>query len=64
MGNQSSDILITSVEDDALQPLLQRFWELEDLPVERMRTREERQCEEIFVKNFKRDSDGRYEGFH
>lgn len=51
---------VVSVED-SLQPLLQRFWELEDLPTERVRTKDEEQCEEIYKINLKRDPDGRYE---
>lgn len=61
VGKESAKMLMTLAEEDALQPLLQRFWEIEDLPMERMRTKEEKQCDDIFVKNVKRDSDGRYE---
>lgn len=51
----------TVLEEEDLHSLLQKFWELEEIPLERVRTEEERKCEEIFVQNVNRDAEGRYE---
>jgi len=44
----------------ALEQELQRFWEVEELPHERMLSAEDRLCEEHFLANYSRDKTGRY----
>jgi len=39
---------------------LQKFWELEELPVKRILSPEESYCEELFEATHERDDSGRY----
>lgn len=39
---------------------LARFWELEEVPLQRLHTVSERECEEMYDKTFRRDSTGRF----
>ncbi|KMQ91466.1 transposon polyprotein [Lasius niger] len=48
-----------AVEAD-LHDDLRRFWQLEELPNERILTPEERQCERLFIETHARDETGRY----
>lgn len=53
-----------AVEHDGdlqLDPLLRRFWEMEEIQPGRIRTAEQEQCEEIFMKTHRRLADGRIE---
>lgn len=43
-----------------LQQTMQRFWEVENIPSAKILTREERECERIFIESYKRDHNGRY----
>lgn len=40
--------------------LLTKFWEVEDLPVEHHRSKEEQACEDLFTSTYSRLADGRY----
>lgn len=46
--------------EQELERLLSRFWETEEMPSKRVRSKEEEECEAIFVKGHSTDSDGRY----
>ncbi|KYN11439.1 hypothetical protein ALC57_16407 [Trachymyrmex cornetzi] len=50
--------LITN--DGELSHDLQRFWEIEELPLKHSYSSEEQACEEHFTKTTKRDTDGRF----
>lgn len=43
-----------------LTDTIQRLWEIEELPQEKLLTKEEKACEEIFAKTHSRDPTGRY----
>lgn len=43
-----------------LMSIVQKLWEVEELPHAKKRTREEELCEEVFVKQHQRDAFGRY----
>lgn len=47
-------------EDERLESMLQRLWESDDIPKERMRTSEEERAERVFKDNVSRDETGRY----
>ncbi|XP_036322076.1 uncharacterized protein LOC118736080 [Rhagoletis pomonella] len=44
----------------ALDKQLSTFWELEDIPEDRIMTAEEKQCEELYKRTTMRNQDGRY----
>lgn len=44
----------------ALSEIMQKLWEIEEIPNERKRTKEEELCEDIFVSQHSRDASGRY----
>lgn len=65
-GIRVSDALTMGVAMDAetnaqLDPLLRRFWELEEIQPGRVRTSEQEQCEERFLETYRRLADGRIE---
>lgn len=43
-----------------LSELMQKLWEIEELPQQKVRTKEEEKCEEVFVQGHSRDKTGRY----
>lgn len=43
-----------------LMEVIQKLWQIEEIPEERKRTKEEEMCEEIFVKGYSRNWSGRY----
>lgn len=43
-----------------LSQIMQRFWEVENIPDIRKRSPEEEECERLFMKNHTRNRDGRY----
>lgn len=43
-----------------LNKTIQKLWEMEELPQQKVRTKEEEKCEEIFTKEHSRDQFGRY----
>lgn len=47
--------------DTHLAPLLQRFWEMEEISSVRVRTIEQEQCEDIFMRTHQRLADGHYQ---
>jgi len=44
----------------SLDQILQKFWEIEELPTQTLLTPEDQQCEEHFISTHSRDSEGRY----
>ncbi len=54
---QRVDVHHATVDTDAI---LQRFWEVENIPLTCVQTEEERKCEEHFTKTYSRDSTGRF----
>lgn len=54
-------VVSDSPEETVLETKLQRFWELEEVSVERKRTIEQEKCEEIFMNTHRRLSNGRYQ---
>lgn len=52
--------VVKQEEKPSINELLQRFWEIEDLPKIKFLTNEEKECERIFVNTHSRDSSGRY----
>lgn len=51
---------LDSLSESQLNQILQRFWEVEDLPQAPTLTIPEQKCENIFRKGFSRNNDGRY----
>lgn len=47
-------------DEPPVDELLTRFWEVEEVPLRKLRTLEHQLCEQIFVSNTKRDENGRY----
>lgn len=43
-----------------LNDMIQRLWEIEELPQQKVRTKEENECEEIFINGHSRNKSGRY----
>lgn len=65
-GGHMRDCLVmaTAMEDDSeskLDTLLRRFWEMEEVSVVRARTLEQEKCEDIFMRSYRRLSDGRFQ---
>lgn len=48
------------VESNEISNILEKFWRVEDIPVIKTVTPEEKQCEEVFLKTHSRGPDGRY----
>lgn len=46
--------------NEELHRLIEKFWEIEAIPSEKLPTPEERECERIFIETHTRDPDGRY----
>lgn len=61
--NMDDDLSINLIqcENEKLEKLLTRFWELDEIQVSRVRTKEEIECEQIFEEEHKRLPDGTYE---
>lgn len=53
-------IIVHHVQVDA-EALLQKFWEVEDVPQASTLTEEEKQCEDYFVSTVSRDAEGRFQ---
>lgn len=51
---------LLSTNDDSLDATLQRFWEIEAIPVQSTHSAVERTCEELYEKTTTQDSAGRY----
>ncbi|XP_018569140.1 uncharacterized protein LOC108909313 [Anoplophora glabripennis] len=49
-----------SISNRELSEQLQTFWQIEEGPQEKIYTREQRECEEHFVKTYTRDDTGRF----
>lgn len=47
-------------DEQSIDELLTKFWEVEEVPRRKLRTTEQILCEQIFVANTKRDRNGRY----
>lgn len=43
-----------------IAPILEKFWQVEDIPTVKIFTSEEKECERIFMENHTRNKDGRY----
>ncbi|XP_021963617.1 uncharacterized protein LOC110859062 [Folsomia candida] len=52
---KSTDSAEVTVLHNSLEEVIQRFWEVEELPSQRHFTQEEKECEQHFVANHKRD---------
>ena len=51
-----------TITEDYLSEQIQRFWTVEDVKAEEVRyTKEEMECEQYYINNFKRNDDGRYQ---
>lgn len=61
--NMDNDLAINIIQckNEKLEKLLARFWELDEIPVPRVRSKEEAECERIFEEEHRRLSDGTYE---
>lgn len=49
-----------NMNDTRVEELLERFWQMEQVATKKLRTAEEQFCEDHFVENTTRDSNGRY----
>lgn len=47
-------------DEEQLATLLQRFWEVEENPAQRVRTAEQEECEQFFIDHHFRTPEGRY----
>lgn len=47
-------------EEERLDGLLERLWQMDEVPTTRIRTAEEEECEKVFRENVERDETGRY----
>lgn len=57
---QTLHVLTKMNEEESIDQLLTKFWEVEDVPTTKLRSAEEQLCEDSFVKNTTRDETGRY----
>ncbi|XP_050303742.1 uncharacterized protein LOC126741390 [Anthonomus grandis grandis] len=51
---------LTTVMQSSLQEQIQKFWEVEEYPIQTFLTDAERECDAIFTKTLKRDTDGHF----
>lgn len=54
-------VVVNLESEELIAPLIQRLWELEVMLPTRIRTMEQEQCEEFFIKNYRRLENGRHE---
>lgn len=61
--NMNDDLAINIIqcENEILEKLLARFWELDEIPVPRVRSKDGAECERIFEEEYRRLPDGTYE---
>lgn len=52
--------LVEKEDDIKLTQLVERFWQLDDIPLKRMRTIEQEECEDMFIKTYQRTAVGQY----
>lgn len=58
---ETKEVMVNVVQEEQnLERLLSRFWEMDEMPDKRIRSQEEEKCEAIFVKGYSTDHDGRY----
>lgn len=60
MKAESGGAHISLAQGLDLEQIVNRFWELEEFPKSRVRSKDEEECERIFKQSVQRDSTGRY----
>lgn len=58
--SSSLNNLCVVLEEPKIDHLVQRFWSLEDVPTKRLMNAEEKDCENFFLKTYKREINGKF----